>query len=527
MITREMLDEIIKRRYDEGKTMSIEHIDDEVYSKWQIMSVAKKYYGGWASARNAVVGVSKYGHKPEMSKEDVVAEIVRLQSKGHSMKSSDFEPWFYRRIVDVFGGYKQAKKELGIESVRKKGGGQKAREISEVRQELRGVYDSIRTKKDFYTKHRHIAEYSRRHFGCTYEIFRKAGLEIPKDTPRKRKPRYWTEEQIKIELGEVVRKLGTTTSNQFIKNGYESLVGAVRKQYGTWNAGLVALGYEVAYEYRNPDDNLTKEETKEKVLKALATGVKPTREALEKEIQGLKRSIDVNFGGIAGLKEYCGYCTLTDKPSENVKEVKSYRPKLTTPEGIHREIIRMWYIGAPMNYTYVSEKRRHVLKAANERIGSWREAVESVGINYNDVSKQVTTNALSECGTEFEEIFAEILNELGYEFIREGEDMDEIMPDFKLKPDFILPNWRWIDCKLSEWTDIRETIIRYHDEKPNGITIVYLRGRNRRIDRGQKWKYEHVSVYQFTKLLPRDRREYYENRLREIERKADEGAIAS
>src|SRR5690625_7993810 len=85
--------------------------------------------------------------------------------------------------------------------------------------------------------------------------------------------------------------------------GYTGLTYAVRKRYGTWNAGLVALGYEVAYEYRDPSDNLSKEETKEKVLNALSNGVKPTRKALEKEIKGLKRSIDVNFGGIDELKK--------------------------------------------------------------------------------------------------------------------------------------------------------------------------------------------------------------------------------
>src|SRR5690625_6488667 len=106
-----------------------------------------------------------------------------------------------------------------------------------------------------------------------------------------------------------------------------------------------------------------------------------------------------------------------------------------------------------MNYEYVKEKRKHLLDAVNKQIGSWRKAVESIGLNYKDVS--VTTNVLSECGTAFEDLFAKILTELGYEYIREGEGVSEVVPEFTLKPDFILPNWRWVDCKLSEWTDIR------------------------------------------------------------------------
>src|SRR5690625_601010 len=503
MLTKDVLDEIIRRRYDEGKTLSIEHIDGERYSNWKIRDAARKFYGGWADARNEVVGVSKYGHKPDMSKGEVIAELRRLQAQGHSMNSGDFEPWFYRRIIGAFGGYKQAKKELVITQNRKSGSGIKAREVSEILAELRKVYPEIKTKGDYHTKARRVYDYSRRHYGDSYKIFEIAGLEVEGSKKRERNHAYWTDEKIRKELKLAVEKCGSTSSNKLKGEGYRRLVDAIRRRYGTWNAGLVALGYEVAYEYRDPSDNLTKEETKEKVLNVLAKGIKPTRGALEKEIKGLKRFIDVNFGGIDELKKYCGFCAIDDRPSKKETKARPYRADLMTVEGIKREIIRMWYIGAPMNYAYINEKRRHVLEAANKHIGSWRKAVESIGLNYADVS--VSTNVLSECGTDFEELFAEILTELGYEYIREGGGVDEVIPDFKLKPDFILPNWRWIDCKLSEWTDIRETIIRYHREKPNGITIVYLRGKNQRKERGKKWKYEHVSVYQFTKQLPKDR----------------------
>ena len=449
----------------------------------------------------------------------------RLQAQGHSMNSGDFEPWFYRRIVGAFGGYMQAKKELGIIQNRKSGSGIKAREVSEILAELRKVYPEIKTKGDYRTKARRVYDYSQRHYGDAYKIFEIAGLEVPGSKKRERTPAYWTDEKIRKELKLAVEKCGSTSSNKLKGEGYRRLVGAVGRRYGTWNAGLVALGYEVAYEYRDPSDNLTKEETKEKVLNALARGIKPTRSALEKEIKGFRRSIDANFEGIDGLKKYCGFCAIDDRQLEKETKANLYRPDLTTVEGIKREIVRMWYIGSPMNYAYVREKRRHVLDAANKQIGSWKKAVESVGLDYDSIT--VTSNILSECGTDFENLFAKILTELGYEYIREGEGISKMMPKFTLKPDFILPNWRWIDCKLSEWTDIRETLTRYHGENPNGITIVYLRGKNHQRERGRKWKYEHISVYQFTKQLPDDRRTYYESELRKIECRANENTVAN
>lgn len=518
-MSKEILDEIIKRRYNEGKTLSVERINDEELTSSQIRERSRKYYGSWTDALKNN-GVTPYGCDC-FSKEDTIRKLKQLQNQGSRMRMGDFDYKLIKSIRKHYGGYTKAKRELGIVSVRKEGsGGYNKRRISDVVEELKAKYNTIDTKKDYREKCSRIYSYSRAHLGCPYKIFSKAGLNIPRDTPRRKT--IWTDSRIKNSLADAVRAVGTTSSSRLTKSGYGNMVEAVKRRYGTWNAGLVAFGYEVVYEYRDPSDNLTKEETRERVLNALSNGIKPTREALENEIKGLKRSIEVNFGGIAELKKFCGFCAVSDKPAE--KPMKIYRPVLVNAEGIKREITRMWYIGSPMNYAYVKDRRRHLLDAVNKHIGSWRQAVESVGLVYDDVS--VTTNVLSECGADFEDLFAEILTELGYEYIREGERVREVVPGFNLKPDFILPNWRWMDCKLSEWTDIRETIIRYHGECPNGITIVYLRGRNQRIERGRKWKYEHVSVYQFTEQLPEDRREHFEKELRKIEDRANENTVA-
>lgn len=523
-MTREILDEIIKRRHREGKSLSIQRINDEELTYSQIHERAKKYYGSWSNALKNN-GVVPYGND-YFTKEETAEELKRFQEQGSRMRLKDFPPKLVKSIRKHYGGYKKAKKELKIEV---KGEHPKPEAAIKaitkypediLETELRKAVEEYKTLGEIYEHKGHIVSAIYK-IMTLKEFAEKHDIKLPKKKPHK----IWTDDMISKKMEEAVGKHGTTAMNQLNKLGYGRLTNAVSKRYGTWNAGLVALGYEVACEYRDPSDNLTKEETKEKVLNALARGIKPTREALEKEIKGLKRSIGANFGGIDELKKYCGFCAIDDRPSKKETKVRSNRPELTTVEGIKREIIRMWYIGAPMNYAYVREKRRHMIDAVNKRIGSWKKAVESVGLDYEDVS--VTTNVLSECGTAFEDLFAKILTELGYEYIREGEGVSEVVPEFTLKPDFILPNWRWIDCKLSEWTDIRETIIRYHSEKPNGITIVYLRGKNQRKERGQKWKYEHVSVYQFTKQLPKDRREYYEKELRKIEGIANENTVAN
>lgn len=521
MLTKEELDAIIRRRSSEGKSLSIDKIDGEAYSRWQIRDAARKIYGTWANARRSNGVESKYSRKPEMTKEEVINELKRLQETGHSMRSTEFEPWFYRRIVRHFGGYKQAKQELRVSVGRKGKSGITKRNINEVISELKQESINIKNKSIYNTEYRHLADYSRRHYGNAYEIYRMAGIEIPPNAPRKRLKRLWTDERIESSLKKAVKEFNTTSSAEMTRKGYGGLVAAIKNRFGTWNKGLVELGYEITHEYKNTDDNLSKSEAKSIILEALASGVKPLRQELEK-IEGIGTAIKNIFGDISGLKKACGFCAVWDRP---VKNNNTYRPCLQNKSGIVREITRLWYIDVPLNYSFIKEVRGHLIDSSVKVIGSWREAVELAGINYDEIA--VTTNVLSECGSEFENIFANILTELGYEYIREGKEAKEVLDGFNLEPDFILPNWRWIDCKLSEWTDIRETLIRYYDESPNGVTIVYLRGKNRRRMRGRKRRYEHISVYQFTKLLPDDRRRYYESRLRGIEEKANENTAVS
>lgn len=463
---------------------------------------------------------SKFAHKPKMTKEEVVARLRRMQAEGHSMKTPDIEQWFYRRIKEHFGSYKNAKSELGIRTVMKRGSGLKARGLSEVLSELSAALPKITDKSIYHGEYRHLSDYSRRHYGDPYAIYRMVGANIPPDKERAaRKDLYWTKERASTALTELVAKEGTTSSGELRNRGYQRVVNGVRSAFGTWNAGLVANGYEVAYEYRAPS-TLTAREAKEKTLNALANGTPPVLGRLSPEIKGLSGIVRRLFKTFDNFLIYCDVCPTTRRP----KPAKKYIADYSTPEGVQREIIRLWYIGAPMNYSAVKEKKSTVLCAANERIGSWRKAVESVGIPYDSVCK--TDNTLSECGEQFESVFAELLTELGYEFDREGELTAETFGDFAIKPDFILPNYRFIDCKLSEWTDASEMLKRYYDESPNGITVVYLRGKKARRERGRKWRYEHVSVYEFVGQLPEERRAHYREILAEIERKANEGAVA-
>lgn len=384
MLTKDELDEIIKRRYDEGKTLSLRKIDDEIYTRYQLQVAAKRFYGGWAKACEELRERYGFPQRNLLSKEETEAELRRLMAEGHSMRVVDFENYLYESILANYGGYSAAKKELGIKVRRKKGSGGVRRPLDEVLRELQESLPYINDKSDYINKYAHIYNYSLKHYGDGYEVFRLIGAEKP---PNKRK---YPDKQ--------------------------SIINAI-----------------IRYE---------------------SQGV---------EIHG---------------------------------------------RNISREDGTLYY-------------------SAIHLFSSWGKAVEAAGFDYEEVkASSLRYSPLTMYGYEFEDIFAEILTELGYEYIREGEGVNKDIPGFTLKPDFILSDWRWIDCKLSENADIQDMLKRYHEYKPKELSVVYLRGKNHQIIRGRKYKYKHVSVYQITKLLPEDRRQFYETRLKEIEKKVDESTVA-
>lgn len=143
-LTKEVLDEIIKRRYSEGKTLSIERIEDERYSRWQILNAAREYYGSWSEACNDNGARNKHARAPKRSRAEIVDELRRLQAEGHSMKTADFDSRLYQEIKEEFGGYKQAKRELGIRNkTKRRVGSHNKRKLDDVIAELRRVYAEI------------------------------------------------------------------------------------------------------------------------------------------------------------------------------------------------------------------------------------------------------------------------------------------------------------------------------------------------------------------------------------------------
>jgi hypothetical protein len=450
-----------------------------------------------------------------VTKEEVINELLRLQNEGHSMRQSDFENWLIHGIRKYFGGYKNAKEELNISP---KYNYDKLRELktkytdSDIKETLIMCHEKGYTSKDVYEKYPSICKTACRRWGGLQKACDYFGIPRFKIKNTKKRPLKWDKERIVKTLTELDLKGVPLSSNYLRKNGHEHLVSAVKRNYGTWNNGLKALGFEIYYE--TPNLEWTKESLKEAALSEIKNGCEPTFEALSSRIRGFGQAIRNYFGNYTSFKEYAGYRVIkTDKPTVEKEVDNSYRPNLTTKEGFKREIIRLYYIGAPLNYHSIKKLRRRLLNAAKELFGSWQNALEYSGFNYDDI--KISDNTASECGEEFERILGEILRDLGVSYKKYAHD--------RYSPDFVLDNNEWIDAKLSEWTDVSETVKRYLPEC-SSLTIVYLQGKKSDVIRGRKHKYRAVSVYLLTEKLPKEKRDYYNEKLTDIENRINESS---
>lgn len=453
-----------------------------------------------------------------VTKEKVIAELKRLQSEGHSMKISDFENWLKYEISKHFGGYKNAKSELSISVRTRKSKARRSADDSkrkysdhDLAKLLADACEAVNYRSEIYANYPKVTAAIIRRCANLESFAEQHGVKLP---PKKGSYAF-TDEEIANEIRLLETSGKKLTSNSLRTSGYRSLVESVKRRYGSWNKGLREMGIDVLYE--TPTLHKTPEQMVEEVRSALSRGVKPTHDDLSKEIRGFSRWLRKLFGSLEELKKQVGICSITHKPKKDVSEPgRTYHANLSVTEGFKREILRLYYVGCPLNYTAIKKRRGHLLEAANTLYGSWRKALEKCGFNYEDIS--VNGNTLAECGTDFERVLGDLLKESGVDF--------EKYSHAKLNPDFVLSDGRWIDAKLSEWTDASETIKRYLPECES-LMIVYLRGAKTERLRGRKYRHKTISAYLLADKLPDDRRNYYYEKFTEIENIANAGEIGS
>lgn len=562
MLTKEMLDEIIIERYSRGQSLKLRDVSVNFmseYSYHEILDSATEYYGGWKLALKAN-GVSNGVYiSSRMSKQEVTEELRRLQAEGHSMRTQDFDRELFRGIQQHFGGYKNAKKELGIFVDRMpyvKSDNKKRADQAKVlwtddviERELRSLMATGIGRGEMRKKNSKLLSAISRRFGSLDACAEHFGIVLP-EKAYKRKYDKITLDQFVIES----HKKGQNSYELKTNSGKEErrLCDAACKYYGNWNNALLANGLEPSTVIRTFTN---KEEVVAAFVNDLASGKK------RHEIT-YTRAVKKFFGSLEELEKYLGiFKEPESKPVFNVysKETvnqkvfsiyekeqdringkvldaadknilhsikyhfgniidyfssldidyykRPYVPFRWDEENVKRQLLRWIREGNPVNYTYIAYKHKGILDAARKFYGSWEALFEACGLAYDDF--RTDTALASFYGFKLEDVFEDILNELKINHVRQPE-INGCHPDF-------VNGDTWYDVKLSEWTISHADCVTVKKYEPHcrNLMIVFLRG-DETTDKMITEKTRLVNIRHFIEMLPQGSQKKYNERLTEI-----------
>jgi hypothetical protein len=504
-----------------------------------------------------------------ITKQEVIDELIRLQNEGHSMKIGEFEHRLKYGLTKHFGGYKNAKKELGISSNKQGYFSEKRLEANErkviwtdelIKTELNHLLSLGITRNEMRDLNPKLFTAIDRKFKSFDDCGDYYGLKVP----NKNKNVKYTD----AEVDEfIVNSSREGKSSHYLKSvsGDEidrRMYGAALRRYGSWNKALEANGItpnnvkrrfmskeELAYTYKqdlekgvNRGDiryrhhiekyfgsakNLEKHlgifiESDEETLMIYEKSLLDEKvyEIHSKEFEKISTEILNNFDRniVFSIKHHYG--SVTDYFSQLDVDYysKPYVPFRWDAENTKRQLLRWIREGKPVNYTAIAHRHKGLIVAARKYYGNYEGLFSACGLDYDEY--RTDTTLASFYGRALEDVFENILSDLEIKYVRQPE-INDCHPDF-------VSGRTWYDAKLSEWTiNFADCItVKKYEPHCDSLIIVFLRG-NKDTDKRLTEKTRLVNIYKYVDMLPSEKRSKYINALEEIESNVNSNELGS
>lgn len=493
------------------------------------------------------IDANVYAPFAEWDEQAVKDALLTLYKKKPDVKTNEIPSGFYRRVQFYFGGFKEATKQLGIvrDMTGKKGNKPIEKWTDDYILECINSYIMEgKTLKEIRDADNNLMCAIQRKYGPFKNFEEKFRINITRSS-RKSQGRKYSDEQLKYFIQYAVE---LELSGAKAKQKNEKLFSACRIRWGSWNKALIANGYEPLR--TSPRKDWTKEELKRIYLAEISSGVRredvsnphairklfggitqlraelgldnvqDEKQVLSKEIveqyvnQALNLDVDnineqilddINANLTHSIKHYYGSTAAYFSMLDIDRYKKPYTPFTWTKENIVWQIERWIREGCPVNYTAIQSRHKGIIVASRRLFGSYEKAFKYAGLNYDDY--RIDTAMASRQGAEFERIVADILSDIGVEYLRE--------PSINgCHPDFVVGK-HWIDAKLSEWTISFADCSTIHKYMPHcrKLTIVYLRQLKDETYRTNELGIDMLHVSELLKELPNNKASEYQRKL--------------
>jgi len=485
------------------------------------------------------------------SAKEVESALIIMYRNKPNIKSNEIPSGFYRMVCKYYGGMKEFRSEMDIPANRKqytyvKTEKRKQADLDKIKwtedmlvQKAKEAAELGLTKTQFIEQNKGVNHAIIRIYGDFKDFEKLSGI-----TFYKKPPKY--DDRTLADFVHFMHNAGN--SGAAAKRKDSKLYGACFKRWGSWNKALLANGYSPTR--KSPRNDWTKEELAEIYLKEMISGV------LSQNVSN-KAAIGRLFGGMAGIQKYLGIyeeepqyellskisidCYVNqalkldvDIISEKILDeldanltysIKHYyggtadyfsqididrykKPYTTftwTKENIVWQLERWIREGYPVNYTAIQSRHKGIIVASRRLFGSYKKAFEYAGLNYEDY--RIDSAMASRQGAEFEKVVAEILADIGIEYLRE--------PSINgCHPDFVMGK-HWVDAKLSEWTVSFADCATMHKYLPHcrRLTIVYLRKLKDETVRTNELGVDLIHVSELLKELTEEKAQHYQRKL--------------
>ncbi|QST00993.1 hypothetical protein IMZ31_05325 [Pontibacillus sp. ALD_SL1] len=473
--------------------------------------------------------------------EKVIEEIKKLDASGEGL--------YVRNVTEVnlallkagkryFGSWETAITSAGFdyEEVKQRGKREGSQKISAGRQKYYNSPEYLKKQKReatqslqqlhrenpyltysfLYENHNALLSMLYKHYNSIDEAMIAAGIdyaEIKKETSRRR----WTDESIKKEILALIEK-GEPLNASYIIDNHRQLYRACVEYLGSWGSALdmVGVDYSEIKELKRQETTenstlYTKAYVLGKLMEIKEKGLPLSKKTINEHKRSLEDACYNRFGSIKKAIEAAGYSYEEElKEAEQLWLIRQREVQMKwTREAVIEEIKRLYEQRVPMNKSHLQSYNQSLYDGAMNRFGSWGDAIEAAGIDYESIRED--SRDASYCGRLFEDLLDKLLVEIGISYEKYNHKT--------YNPDYTLNNNVWMDAKLSQWTVYASKTIDRYKEHCRYLTIIYMRGKRGEIsDEVIQSNVRLISVHKLIKQLPKHREKCYIIEINEIER---------
>jgi hypothetical protein len=265
-----------------------------------------------------------------------------------------------------------------------------------------------------------------------------------------------------------MKKAGEDLADTAIRHNpaLQGLLGATNRIYGGWYNALTENGVNPDRYRRQAANGFW---TNDRIIATI-------REMFDRKEDISARHVSRKHSDLfhAASKSFSGYEDAVRSAGIDYDSIRKQHKEYTRDE-LRNFLIALRKQGIQLHLSSVREVNPTLINIIIKRFGSYKEAIEDLGLDYNSIRKDYLQQSFM--GKVFEKYLGNALYVLGWdvqcqENIRIGGD--------RLRPDFInLRTGAWIDAKLSSYSGGTAETVRKYQKHKKKVEIIYLNGNER------------------------------------------------